>query len=176
MDKFEKFIKENNATFNAQKADKAKMWAAISSELEEPAPKVIPLWKKLPFKIAASIIIVLGIASIIKFNIQNTATNYANTELQEIDMYYQNIVQSQVKLVQNNQHLSKNNKEDFLKFMDELDEEYEALKLDLKDNLDNELVLEAIINNYKKRIELMENLLKQINESKHNTHENEYIL
>jgi hypothetical protein len=91
-------------------------------------------------------------------------------------MYYQNMVQSQVKLVRTNQHLSKNNKEDFLKFIDELDEEYEALKLDLKDNLDNELVLEAIINNYKKRIELMENLLQQINESKHNTHENEYIL
>ena len=176
MDKFEKFIKENNAAFNEQKANKAKMWAAISNELDTPVPKVIPLWKKLPFKIAASVLIVLGVASIINFNIQNTTTNYTNTELQEIDMYYQNMVQYQVKLVQNNQHLSERDKVDFLNFIDELDEEYDTLKLDLKDNLDNELVLEAIINNYKKRIELMENLLQQINESKNNTQENEYIL
>ena len=40
------------------------------------------------------------------------------------------------------------------------------LKLEMRDNLDNERVLEAIVNNYKKRIELIENLLKQINASK----------
>jgi hypothetical protein len=176
MDKFEKFIKENNAAFNEHKADKAKMWAAISTELEAPKTTVIPLWRKLPVKIAASILIVLGIVSIINFSLTNTSPNYANAELQEIDMYYTKMIQSQVKLVQNNQHLSASNKEDFLKFMDELDAEYEDLKLDLADNLDNELVLEAIINNYKKRIELIENLLQQINESKNNTHENEYIL
>ena len=36
----------------------------------------------------------------------------------------------------------------------------------MKKNLDSEIVLEAIISNYKKRIELIENLLQQINESK----------
>lgn len=176
MDKFEKFIKENNAAFNKHKAEKAKMWAAIANELEKSDTKVIPLWKKLPFKIAASILIVLGIAGIINFNINTTNVNYTNTELQEIDMYYQNIVQAQVKLVQNNQYLSTNNKQEFLKFMDELDAEYEVLKLDLVDNIDNELVLEAIISNYKKRIELIENLLKQINKTKNTSYEDEYIL
>jgi len=33
-------------------------------------------------------------------------------------------------------------------------------------NLDSELILEAIVSNYKKRIELIENLLQRINSSK----------
>ena len=50
--------------------------------------------------------------------------------------------------------------------MDELDAEYEVLKKEMQKNLDNEQVLEAIVGNYKKRIELIENLLHQLNESK----------
>ena len=61
-------------------------------------------------------------------------------------------------------------------FINELDEEYEMLKLELGQNLDNQLVLEAIIGNYKKRIELIENLLHQINNSKQTTSKDEYIL
>ena len=95
---------------------------------------------------------------------------------QEIDMYYQNMVKAQVNLVKNNTNISTSNKEDFLDFMIELDEEYKILKLDLSDNLDNQRVLEAIISNYKKRIELIENLLEQINDSKNNTDDNAYIL
>ena len=60
--------------------------------------------------------------------------------------------------------------------MDELDEEYKQLKLEMQHNLDNELVLEAIVNNYKKRIELIENLLKQINASKKEMDYEGYIL
>jgi len=64
------------------------------------------------------------------------------------------------------QALSEENKAEFLSFMDELDAEYEVLKKEMQKNLDNELVLEAIVSNYKKRIELIENLLHQLNESK----------
>ena len=60
--------------------------------------------------------------------------------------------------------------------MDELDVEYESLKLELNKNLDNERILEALVFNYKKRIELIENLLKQINSSKKTDNTNVYTL
>ena len=176
MDKLEKFIKENSDSFSEHKADKAKMWKAIAKNLEHPEPKVIPLWRKLPFQIAASILIIVGVFSVYNLNTRKAPVNYASKELQQIDSYYQNIVETQVKLVQNDKHLSAKNKEEFLKFMIELDKEDAKLKLDLADNLDNQQVLSAIIKNYKKRIELIENLLNQINESKKDIHENEYIL
>jgi hypothetical protein len=69
-------------------------------------------------------------------------------------------------MVKNHPDLSQEDKDEFLSFMDELDEEYGVLKLEMEKNLNNERVLEAIIGNYKKRIELIENLLRQINDSK----------
>lgn len=179
MDEFEKYIKQNKSKFDEHKADTSKMWQVISAELDKPKTKVIPLWKSSIFKIAASFVLVLGILTFLNLAIgigTSSTNNIANNELQEIDMYYQKMVQAQVNLVRTNTSLSEINKVEFLDFMDEIDEEYEILKLDLGDNIDNELVLEAIINNYKKRIELIENLLKQINDSKKETNDDAYIL
>ena len=179
MDEFEKYVKLNKSEFDEHKADTSKIWNVISSELDKPKARIIPLWHSQMFKVAASVVILLGIFTIVNLNLginKNPDNTSASIELQEIDMYYQNMVKAQVKLVENNANISTSNKEDFLEFIYELDEEYKTLKLDLSDNLDNERVLEAIINNYKKRIELIENLLQQINDSKKDTDDNTYIL
>lgn len=169
MDNFEKHIRENAERFNEQKADKAKLWANISTELAQPEPKVIPLWKRPMLRIAASIVLLLGIAGFIGLSVLGSPTGetqYVSKELLEIDMHYKSLVSYQVKLVQNNPNLSDMDKTEFLSFMDELDAEYETLREEMEKNLDNERVLEAIVGNYKKRIELIENLLKQLNDSK----------
>ena len=179
MDKLENFIKSNKPAFGEHKANTDKLWNQISLELDKEKSKVVPLWKSSSFKIAASIILILGVFSIINLSIgfnSDTSNNLANNELQEIDMYYQNMVQAQVRLVEKNTNLSKRNKQEFLNFLNDLDKEYDLLKLDLSENLDNEMVLEAIIKNYKKRIELIENLLQQINNAKTSTNEDTYIL
>ena len=179
MDEFEKFIKQNKSKFNDHKADTSKIWNAINLELDTPKTKVVPLWKSTIFKVAASVIIILGILTIVKLSVgisSDSSSNLANTELQEINFHYQKLIVAQVNLVKKNTNLSADNKEEFLGFIEELDKEYNTLIIDLNDNLDNELVLEAIVNNYKKRIELLENLLKQIKESKNNTDDNVYIL
>ena len=103
-------------------------------------------------------------------------TQYASKELLDIDMHYKGLVSYQVQLVQNNPNLSEEDKAEFLSFMDELDAEYEQLRIEMQSNLDNERVLEAIVSNYKQRIELIENLLKQINDSKLNDDDYGYTL
>jgi hypothetical protein len=171
MDKFEKHIRSNKELFDIHKPDKAKLWGNISAQLGDPQPKVIPLWRKSVVRIAASIALVLGLSGIIGVTLFNTGNQqYQDTlvtkELQGIDMHYKALVSHQIQLVKDHPKLSENDKVEFLGFIDELDEEYELLKLEMNKNLDNEIVLEAIITNYKKRIELIENLLQQINESK----------
>ena len=47
--------------------------------------------------------------------------------------------------MQNNNQLTAADKEEFLSFMVELDAEYEQLKLEMQNNLDNEQVLAAIV-------------------------------
>lgn len=168
MDYFEKHIRDRKAVFDEHKADRSKMWAKIASELDNSKPKVVPLWKSPLVRMAASIVLVLLLTSLIGITVyggsgQNTVVSQ---ELLDIDMHYGNLVQHQVQLVKNHPSLSQEDKDEFLSFMEELDEEYGVLKLEMEKNLGNERVLEAIIGNYKKRIELIENLLKQINDSK----------
>ncbi|MEG3658372.1 hypothetical protein V5097_13265 [Arenibacter palladensis] len=171
MDYFEKHIRDNKALFDEHKADRAKMWAKIELELSNTEPKVVPLWKSPLFKVAASVVLLLLLSFLIGITVyggsqQGGQSNVVSQELMDIDMHYSNLVQHQVQLVKDHPDLSQEDKEEFLSFMDELDEEYEVLKLEMQKNLGNERVLEAIIGNYKKRIELIENLLRQINDSK----------
>ncbi len=179
MDNFEKHIRENASQFDTQKADRAKLWANISAELQKAEPKVIPLWKRPMLRIAASVVLFLGIASFIGLSIYGGGiieTQYVSKELLDIDQHYQGLVSYQVELVKNSPHLTAMDKEEFLSFMDELDVEYETLRTEIRTNLDNERVLEAIVANYKKRIELIEKLLQQINDAKKSDEDYGYTL
>ncbi|WP_109302564.1 hypothetical protein [Aquimarina sp. AU474] len=172
MDNFEKHIRENAAEFDEHKADRAKLWAHISTELqkeESKETKVIPLWVWSTLRIACFVVLLLSIGGFIGFSIYKSGTpkeQFVSKELQEINMHYKDLLAYQVELVQKNPNLSKEDKTEFLSFMDELDTEYETLRLEMHKNLDNEQVLEAIVANYQKRIDLITNLLQKINDSK----------
>lgn len=179
MDNFEKHIQDNKILFDEHKANHSKLWANIDARLRPPKPRVVPLWNSHILQIAASILILLGISGIFGISVFNKASNenkYASQELQDIDMHYKGLVSYQVQLIQKNIQLSETDKAEFLFFIDELDKEYEVLRLEMHNNLDNQLVLEAIVSNYRKRIELIENLLRQLNESKHKDEEYGYTL
>lgn len=176
MSDFEKQIKENKDLFDDKTADKDKIWAAINSELSKQVPNKIKSKRFYFMRVAAGIAIILGLYTTVQFFTGNEHTGTIDTGLQDIDMHYINLVSKQVELVKNHPKLSADDKEDFLSFMNELDEEYEVLKIELNNNLNNELILEAIVKNYKQRIELIENLLKQINDSKKIKDDYGYIL
>lgn len=180
MDNFEKHIRKNKQAFDVHKVDKDRLWQAITTQLDNDKGRVVPLWKSRKLRVAASIILLMGLSLTAFLMMGNPASNvdggYANEELLDIDMYYKNLVHQQVQLVKNHPALAVKDKDEFLSFMEELDHEYEQLRLELANNLDNERVLEAIVNNYKKRIELIENLLKQINASKKEMDYEGYIL
>ncbi len=63
MDNFEKHIRDHASQFNERRADKDKMWAKISEELHQEKSKVIPLWKRPLFRMAASVLLLLGLVS-----------------------------------------------------------------------------------------------------------------
>ena len=128
MDDFEKNIKENKLLFDEHKADRSKLWKTIESRLDtsETKPKVIKLWHKPMFKVAATIIIALGLFSLVNIlntNEGNQQNNFANQELNDIDAHYKGLVAYQVKLVDKNTQLSPKEKKEFLSFIDELDVE-----------------------------------------------------
>ncbi|MBW1298176.1 hypothetical protein [Aquimarina litoralis] len=184
MDDFEKYIKENKLLFDEHEADQDKIWQGIESELEITKEKKSRgfIQLKSPFlKIAAGICILIGSFSILTFFTQSSMgtpeqNSAIHQELKDIDNYYKGLVSFQVALVKKHSKLSSRDKEEFLSFMDELDKEYIVLKKEMTANLNNEYILEAIVQNYKKRIELIENLLDQIKDSKKSVDNEGYIL
>jgi len=57
--------------------------------------------------------------------------------------------------------------------MEELDEVYLDLKEDLKDNVSNPEVIEAMILNYRVKLEILEDLLNQLKEKENQDYEND---
>jgi len=82
-------------------------------------------------------------------------------EFRQIDKHYKSLVENQIKLVKNSTNLTKEEQADFLSYIDELDQEYIKLKSELKQGVNNQLIIEAIINNYRKKIQIMEDLLRR---------------
>ncbi|RKE98810.1 hypothetical protein [Ichthyenterobacterium magnum] len=179
-DELEQYIIENKDQFDSYKldeVDKLKFWSNISNQLPEQPKKVIPIWKNSVFKIAASIIIVLGCSFLaIMFNNNSYENNIVNQELNEIDGYYKSLVNNQIQLIKTSSNLSTKDQEDFLLLVDDLDAEYLKLKNELKEGINNQRIIEAIIANYRKKIQLMENLLDRSYPIKTNFDDGELIL
>ncbi|NJX14022.1 hypothetical protein [Tamlana crocina] len=165
MDKLKKYTEENNTQFDTNhldEVDKLRLWGDIVAELPEGPVKVIPLWRKSVFKTAASIVLLLGFSLFfLQLDNQQGDTQIVNQELNEIDSHYQLLVNNQVELIKQSLHISKADQDDFLSLLDDLDEEYKTLKSELKLGINNEKIIEAIINNYRKKIKLMEDLLER---------------
>ncbi len=177
-DNLRDFITEHKQEFDTEKVNKQLLWDAIENRLPKAPKKVIPLWKTSVFRIAASIVLLFGLSfSYFMFGISTVSEHtIVQEELLEIDAHYKQLVSAQVALIKKEKKLSKEEKEDFLLFLNDLDAEYNILKLELNENVDNQKVLEAIISNYRKKIELIENLLKRLNEHNNDYNEEEYIL
>ena len=178
-DELEKHIKENKREFDdyvVDEVDKLKLWSKIDNELSE-APKVVSIWRKPMFRVAASVVILLGFTfTFFMFNQGNAEHQIANQELYEIDNHYKLLVSNQIELIKKNTNLSKEEQNEFLSLVDDLDEEYNKLKGDLKDEINNEKIIEAIINNYRKKIKLMEDLLERSYPTINNFYDGELIL
>ena len=59
--------------------------------------------------------------------------------------------------------------------MDELDEVFEELKVDLNDNMANPEVVEAMIMNYRIKLEILEDLLYQLKEKENQDEKDESV-
>jgi len=162
-DELRRYTTKNKRKFDdydLDEVEKLRLWSDIVSDLPEAPKKTVLLCRKQAFKLAASILLLLGCTLFFLMSgNRNTEDQIANEELYEIDNHYKLLVNNQINLIKNNTHLSKADQEDFLSIIDDLDNEYKVLKDELKLGINNEKIIEAIINNYRKKIQLMENLL-----------------
>lgn len=179
-DELKEYIQANRTIFDdhsIDEVDKLKLWGKISDELPEVPKKVIPIWKKAPFRVAAAVLLLLG--CMFTYFVSNQPSgeyDMVSEEFRQIDSHYKSLVENQIQLVKNSTNLSEAAQEEFLNYIDELDTEYLNLKKELKQGVNNQIIIEAIINNYRKKIQLMEDLLRRSYPSQNTLDDDELIL
>lgn len=179
-DELKNYIQSHRNEFDdhsIDEVDKLKLWGKISEELPAVPKKVIPLWKKATFRVAAAVILLFG-CMFAYFGTNQTDGEYdmVSEEFRQIDTHYKSLVENQIQLVKSSTNLSEAAQEEFLNYIDELDQEYLNLKKELKQGVNNQIIIEAIINNYRKKIQLMEDLLRRSYPTQNTLNDDELIL
>lgn len=167
-DRLESFVNENRHEFD-QLEPSDKIWDAINSRLnEEPKQKVRKFYW---MKIAAIAVVILLIPTLIyqlKFSEQRKMVRAVQMdpevqELIEAEAYYAEEVSGKLAEIQKCYKVHPEIKLEVEDDLNELESMYHSLKNDLKENISNKEVIEAMIENNRNRMKLVDDVLEQIN-------------
>lgn len=170
MDKLEQFIINHKNDFDLY-TPSPEVWEKIGKKQQKKTTLRTIKWKSVAWKAAAAVIIFMSAFFLQEYlhstNKQSAENKEEKTEiripqLEEAEAYYTMEVNS--KLREMEKHLADNPelKNDIHRDLSELDSIYVELKNDLKDGIASEEIIDAMIQNYRLRVEILENLLKEL--------------
>ena len=163
-DKFEEFVRNNSGEFDFYEPSE-QLWQGIENRIK---PKKTLNWRLYLYR-AAAVILIFG-ASFLAQRLWNNRTDNTDEatmaeidaaipELREAEMYYSGMINAKMEevkpMLKNYPTLETELESD----LSDLDSVYMGLKKDLKDNVANHEVLEAMIENYRLRISILEDML-----------------
>lgn len=163
MDRLEKFVTDHRSEFDIYDPD-PDLWNRIKHAKNQRTYHISFWWK------AAVILIVIGASYLAHLHFRNTTSFLArqdNTdvmlpELRETEKYYSGLIQTKLSEVQNVLASYPELKSNLRRDLAELDSIYKDLKKDLKDNVSNQEVIEAMIQNYRLKLELLEQIQHEL--------------
>jgi len=151
QDSLKKMVDARRASFETYDLDIDLEWDRLSGKLKKGTK---PQTWKWVMSIAASLLIIGGFISLNVFS-----DSHQHSELSEAEFYYERMIDA--KLVQVK---SKVNDPVLLADIAQLDQAFVELKKDLSDNLDNEEVIMAMMENYQLKLRILERILQEIEE------------
>jgi len=146
------------------------LWERIVTELDRKQKVdnqllIRRLWLKLPVRVAAAVVILLaaGIFALRQWKpAESVQTNLwaAYPELQQAEAYFQPMIIAKVQRLE--QIGDKALTAALLQDLALLEQDYETLAKDLRDNADNGQLIKAMVENYRTRLQLLERILNEI--------------
>ena len=171
-DRLEQFISDNRDQFDLFEPDD-KLWAGIESKVAQ--KKTFRIGWKGVLSRAAAVLIIFAASFLVQEILHRrqlviTENNEMKEipELQEAEIYYTSLLNSKIEqiepLISDNPELGETLQQD----LSELDSIYTELQKDLRDNIANDEVVEAMIQNYILKIQILEDLLEYMDETSKN--------
>jgi hypothetical protein len=173
MDKLEDYIRKNKEDLDKYTPSR-EIWTRIDRDIRK-GRIVRTRW----IAAAAMIIVIFTTAVLIyrgedkrNFGMISSESDAlimkVNPDLKETEIYYNNLVNSlyskATPLLTGNPDLEK----ELLSDLSHLDSIFTDIKKDLKDNISNQEVIEALINNYRIKIHILEEMLYTLDVNKNN--------
>ncbi len=172
-DRLEEFVKQHQEQFDLHEPDPS-IWLKINPANAPIARERRPVnW----LRVAAAIAVIFAgfTAGIYFLTGSNTGEALYSSdlfmEIRETEQYYNRLVSRRYDELRPFLTGDPAVKEMLTIDMDELDEVCSALKEDLKDNVSNPEVIEAMILNYRVKLEILEDLLNQLKEKENQDYE-----
>ncbi len=174
-DRLEDFVKQHREQFDLHEPDPS-IWLKVSTGKAPVVTERRPLhWLRIAAAIA---MIFAGSTAGIYYLTGNKAeTDQYGSELymeiRETEAYYTHMVSQRYEELRPYLASDPAASEMLTADMEELDEVYSELKEDLKDNASNPEVIEAMILNYRVKLEILEEVLNQLKEKENQGYEND---
>ncbi len=153
LDNLKDHVTKNRENFELYPIDTDLEWKDISGKLENSREKVDP-WRRV------------GIAACFAFILSGTIffmnpIHQTNDEIAELERYYNSEINQKVTLVKH--HLKDDR---ILQDLNTMDQAFAELKADLKDNVDNQEVVTAMMENYQLKLQILEEILNELEKEK----------
>jgi hypothetical protein len=170
MSRLEEHIRKNREDLDRY-SPSPDVWNKISRDVRKKKSLFTPLRA-----IAAVLVIAVGLSSVIllqkknsKINMnegfENTVTSSDGTQLKETEIYYNNLVNSLYSEAQPLLTGYPEMETELTSDFSHLDSIFTDIKKDLKDNADNQEVVEALIQNYRIKIRILEEMVTILKEN-----------
>ena len=170
MNNLEQFIRENKDQFDDQRPDRS-IWLEIERNFDKPTENK-NIFRLSFFKIAASVVLILSVGVVIGINYSASSKEMNYTISPEMKQYKETeaFYNTQVsrKLDQLTDPTIKRNVENDLKQLDEI---YNELKSEMLNTqyANSSMMIDAMIQNHKTKVEILENILNKQNQIKNDT-------
>ena len=164
--RLEDFIKENRAEFD-QLEPSLKVWENISKESKK--RKTFHLNTIILRVAAVFVFAIIASVLLVKTDVLSpgmSAENISDPEMRELieaEAYYAQQVNGKLQEIQKCYYTNPELKQEIETDLNELQNMYNILKLDLNENIAQKTVIEAMIENNRIRLKLVDDVLEQIN-------------
>jgi hypothetical protein len=172
-DRLEEFISKNRDQFDLYEPGTG-IWTGIESRIHK--RRTTLGWKGIIWRAAAVVIIFTSsflLQEYLHFRKDQLATQKENLyreipELYEADIYYSSLLEEKIRQVEPLLSAHPGLGETLNQDLSELDRIYYELQQDLRDNIANDEIIEAMIQNYILKTEILEDLLEYLDGSTEN--------
>lgn len=152
MDKLKEYIEDQRADFDVYPFDGEAGWGQLEKKVSRHT--IWPLWKIMS---AAACLLLVFLGSFHQSQIRNESN-----ALSEIEFYYESEINQKITLVK-----SRLDDPHILEDFAAMDQAFAELKADLEENVDNEEVIMAMMENYQLKLRILEEIITELEKEDH---------